>query len=69
MRIRKFIQRLRGNVPMFPVIPIVPIAIVVSNAVIAVLNFRGLKKLEARIERPKPLRSNGRAERVARVSA
>lgn len=69
MPIRKLIKRLRGNVPLFPVIPIVPIAIVVSNVVIAVLNFRGLKRLEARIERPRPIRANGRAARVARASA
>jgi hypothetical protein len=63
MRIRKLIQRLRGNVPLFPMIPIVPIAIVLSNAVFAVLNFRGLKRLEARVNRP--IRSNSRAARAA----
>ena len=66
MPIRKLIKRLRGNVPMFPVIPIVPIALVLSNAVIAVLNFRGLKRLEARVDRP--IRANGRSARVARAS-
>jgi hypothetical protein len=48
---RKLIRRLRG-VPLFPVIPILPIAIVVSDAVFAVLNFRRLKRLEGRIVRP-----------------
>lgn len=67
MRIRKLIQRLRGNVPLFPVIPIVPIAIVLSNAVFAVLNFRGLKRLEARVNRP--MQANGRAARVAKAHA
>ena len=52
MRVRKLIQRLRGNVPLFPAIPLVPIAIVVSDAVFAILNFRRLKRLEARMNRP-----------------
>jgi hypothetical protein len=63
MRIRKLIQRLRGNVPLFPVIPLVPLAIVVSDAVFAVLNFRRLKRLEARIARP--IQSGGRTARAA----
>ena len=69
MKIRKLIHRLRGNVPMFPVIPIVPIALVLSNAVIAVLNFRGLKRLEARVKLNRPIQANGRAARVAKVHA
>jgi hypothetical protein len=67
MRVRKLIQRLRGNVPLFPAIPLVPIAIVVSDAVFAVLNFRRLKRLEARINRP--ILANGRAAKVARAHA
>ena len=62
MRVRKLIQRLRG-VPAFPVIPIVPIAIVVSDAVLAILNFRRLKRLETRVGRT--IHSNGRAAKVA----
>ena len=62
MRIRKLIQRLRGNVPLFPVIPLVPLAIVVSEAVFAVLNFRRLKRLEGRMVRP--IQSNGRSARA-----
>jgi len=63
MRIHKLIQRLRGNVPLFPVIPLVPLAIVVSDAVFAVLNFRRLKRLEARIARP--IQSGVRTARAA----
>jgi hypothetical protein len=51
MRVKKLIQRLR-NVPLFPVIPLVPIGIVVTDAVLAVLNFRRLKRLETRVARP-----------------
>jgi hypothetical protein len=50
MRVRKLIQRLRG-VPLFPVIPLLPIGIVVSDAVLAVLNFRRLKRLETSVAR------------------
>ena len=67
MRTPKLIQRLQGKPRLFPMIPIVPIAIVLSNAVFAVLNFRGLKRLEARVDRP--IRSNGRAAKAVRVPA
>ena len=51
MRVRKLIQRLK-NVPLFPVIPLVPIGIVVSDVVLAILNFGRLKRLETRAGRP-----------------
>jgi hypothetical protein len=61
---RKLIKRLR-NVPLFPVIPLVPIGIVVSDIVFSILNFRRLKRLEARAVRP----LNGRPARVAAARA
>ena len=64
MRMKKLIQRLK-NVPLFPVIPLVPIAVVVSDVVLAVFNFRRLKRLEMRVGRP--LHSNSRPARVARA--
>ena len=51
MRIPRLIPRLRGK-PRFPIISLIPIALVVSDAVLAVLNQRRLKRLEARIARP-----------------
>ena len=52
MQIGKLMHRMRKG-PLFPVIPIVPVGIVVSNIVFGVLNFRRLRRLETRIERPK----------------
>ena len=66
MRVKKLIQRLK-NVPLFPVIPLVPIAIVVSDVVLAVFNFRRLKRLEMRVGRP--LHSNSRPAKVAAARA
>ncbi len=66
MRVRKLIQRLRG-VPLFPVIPLVPIGIVVSDVVLAVMNFRRLKRLETRVGRP--LNSNSGPARAAAARA
>ena len=62
MQVRKLIQRLK-NVPLFPVIPLVPIGIIVSDVVLAIMNFRRLKRLEARVGRP--LHTNSRPARVA----
>ena len=62
MRVRKLIQRLK-NVPLFPVIPLVPIGIIVSDVVLAIMNFRRLKRLETRVGRP--LHSNSSPPRVA----
>ena len=67
MKVRKMIQRLSGRTPLFPVIPILPMAIVLGEAVFAVLNFQRLKRLERRVARP--IQSNGRAARVARAHA
>lgn len=53
MRIPKLIQRLRGKPRVSPVIRLVPIALALSEAVFAVLNHRRLKRLEARIARPR----------------
>jgi hypothetical protein len=50
-RKQTLIHRLR-NVPLFPVIPVLPIALVVSDAVFAILNFRRLKRLETKVARP-----------------
>jgi hypothetical protein len=66
MRLRKLIQRLK-NVPLFPVIPLVPIGIVVSDVVLAIMNYRRLKRLETRIARP--LHSNSRPAKVAAAHA
>ena len=66
MQLRKLIKRLK-NVPLFPVIPLVPIGIVVSDVVLAVMNFRRLKRLETRVGRP--LHSNSRPARVAAARA
>jgi hypothetical protein len=43
-------HRLR-NVPLFPIIPVLPIALVVSDAVFGILNFRRLKRLETKVVR------------------
>jgi hypothetical protein len=67
MRFRKTLTQRLKNVPLFPVIPILPIAIVVSDAVFAVLNFRRLKRLETRIARPAP--AGIRSARVAGARA
>ena len=66
MRLRKLIQRLK-NVPLFPVLPLVPIGIVVSDVVLAVINFRRLKRLETRVGRP--LHANSRPARAAAARA
>lgn len=52
MRIPKLIQRLRGKSRFSPA-SVLPIALVVSEAVFAVLNYRRLQRLEARISRAK----------------
>ena len=62
MRIPKLFHRVK-NVPLFPVIPLIPLALVVSDAVLAILNFKRLKRLETRVGRP--THANGRAARVA----
>ena len=64
MQLRKLIKRLK-NVPLFPVIPLVPIGIIVSDVVLAIMNFRRLKRLETRVGRQ--LHSNSRPARVARA--
>ena len=66
MRVRKLIQRLK-NVPLFPVIPLVPIGMVVSDIVLAIMNFRRLKRLETRVGRP--VHSNSRPARAAAARA
>ena len=68
MRVRKLIQRLR-SVPLFPVIPLVPIGIVVTDAVLAVLNFRRLRRLEAKVGRGAAVHANSRSARVAAARA
>lgn len=50
MRIGKLMHRMRKNVPFFPMIPIIP-ALVVSDAVLTILNFRRLKKLDTKVAR------------------
>ncbi|HET8712459.1 MAG TPA: hypothetical protein VFM23_02120 [Gemmatimonadales bacterium] len=48
MRIGKMMHRIRKNVPLFPMIPIIP-ALVVSDAVLTILNFRRLRRLDNKV--------------------
>lgn len=67
MRIPKLIQRLRGKPSGFSIIRLLPIALVLSDAVFAVLNQRRLRRLEARINRP--IRAGVRAAKAAAARA
>lgn len=51
MRASKIIKKLK-NAPFFPAITLVPTALVLSDAVLTVLNFSRLKRLEKRARRP-----------------
>ncbi|HET9385070.1 MAG TPA: hypothetical protein VFO67_07970 [Gemmatimonadales bacterium] len=53
MRIPKLIQRLGRKPKAFSIVPLIPIALVVTDAVFAILNQRRLKRLEARVARPR----------------
>lgn len=62
MRIPRLFHRVK-NLPFFPAIPLIPLAIVLSDAVLGVLTFKRLKRLETRVARP--THANGRSARVA----
>jgi hypothetical protein len=63
-RKQTLIHRLR-NVPLFPIIPVLPIALVVSDAVFGILNFRRLKRLETKV---RPSLAGARRVRNGRVA-